>query len=154
MFTEEDISRWLDTVYDPEIPVLTIKEMGILRGFNLRDEEVEICYTPTYSGCPAMDAIRMQIRMTLMEQGVTHIKLTEVLTPSWTSDWMTETGKKKLKAYGIAPPDRQHTHEGSVPCPRCGSVDTGEVSAFGSTSCKALYRCHVCLEPFDYFKCH
>jgi len=127
---------------------------------NLNEDEIEIVVTPTYSGCPAASMINMAIRMKLIEKGFNNIKLTNRLSPAWTTDWMTEEGKQKLKAYGIAPPvysknnDELFSKTDEVECPLCGSKHTHLVSQFGSTACKALYQCDDCKEPFDYFKCH
>ncbi|MCA0381240.1 MAG: phenylacetate-CoA oxygenase subunit PaaJ [Bacteroidetes bacterium] len=151
----------LQTVVDPEIPVLTIAEMGMLRGVQWQEAtgEWEVLITPTYSGCPATDMIRAQIRMTLLENGISNVRITQVLSPAWTTDWMTDTAKKKLRQYGIAPPvgksiDGALLENTVVLCPRCGSSNTHLVSAFSSTACKAFYTCNECLEPFDHFKCH
>lgn len=159
--SEENIYNWLSTVSDPEVPVLTILDLGIVRAVEVHnDDEVTITITPTYSGCPAMDLIAMNIRMALMSRGIKKVNIENRLSPAWTTDWMTEEGKKKLKEYGIAPPIRKTTdsiglfEEDKVPCPRCGSEDTTLTSQFGATSCKALYRCKSCLEPFEHFKCH
>ncbi len=158
----------LETVNDPEVPVLSIIDLGIVRDVlvfsntPLGDGGIEIIITPTYSGCPAMDMIAMNIRLALIEHGYQNIKITSVLSPAWTTDWMSEEGKRKLKEYGIAPPNpRQQVcnndvfapHE-AVQCPRCDSYHTHRISEFGSTACKALYQCDNCKEPFDYFKCH
>jgi ring-1,2-phenylacetyl-CoA epoxidase subunit PaaD len=151
----------LEAVVDPEIPVLTIADLGILRGVEWHEAtgEWEVLITPTYSGCPATDMIRAQIRMTLLEHGISNVRITQVLSPAWTTDWMTETAKEKLRQYGIAPPvgkamDEALLENTIVPCPRCGSQHTKLVSAFSSTACKAFYECQDCLEPFDHFKCH
>jgi ring-1,2-phenylacetyl-CoA epoxidase subunit PaaD len=151
----------LEMVTDPEIPVLTVLDMGIVREVIQHENgEVEVVITPTYTGCPAMDMIEVNIKAALQEKGFDRVKVTTVLNPAWTTDWMTEAGKKKLKEYGIAPPvgpaDKYALLglEKKVECPRCGSSDTKLVSQFGSTACKALYQCRECLEPFDYFKCH
>jgi ring-1,2-phenylacetyl-CoA epoxidase subunit PaaD len=152
----------LKDIPDPEVPVLSIVDLGIIRDVVIQNEEVEVIITPTYSGCPAMDMIAMNIRMTLLEKGFKNIKITTVLSPAWTTDWMSEEGRRKLKEYGIAPPNpRQQVcshdlfapHE-AVQCPRCNSYHTHRISEFGSTACKALYQCDDCKEPFDYFKCH
>jgi ring-1,2-phenylacetyl-CoA epoxidase subunit PaaD len=158
----EKIFEILQTVSDPEIPVLTILDLGIVRKVKLDEAtgEVEVIITPTYSGCPAMDFIEVNIRAALEEAGIAQVKITTVLSPAWTTDWLTESGKEKLKAYGIAPPvgsaDKLSLlgEKIEVECPRCGSKDTRLVSQFGSTACKSLYQCRECLEPFDYFKCH
>lgn len=167
MVTEKNISAdtiWkiLATVPDPEIPVLTILDLGIVRDVLQHNDETEVIITPTYSGCPAMDMIAMNIRLALLENGFKNVKITTVLSPAWTTDWMSEEGKKKLKEYGIAPPnpwqqvcnnDLFAPHE-AVQCPHCDSYHTHRISEFGSTACKALYQCADCKEPFDYFKCH
>lgn len=149
----------METVYDPEIPVLSVIDLGIVRDINVYEEEIEIIITPTYSGCPAMDVIAMNIRMALVKEGFTSIKISHQLSPAWTTDWMTEAGKQKLKSYGIAPPsaktfDKNYLENLVVECPLCRSKNTKLVSQFGSTACKALYQCLDCQEPFDYFKCH
>lgn len=161
----EKIRGLLAGVMDPEVPVLSVLDLGIVRAIRVdaHDEgSPEIVITPTYSGCPAMDAIRTQIRMTLLQNGFENARVTTVLSPAWTTDWMSEEGKEKLKAYGIAPPTplQQVCHtklfhrDEAIACPRCGSYHTTLISEFGSTACKALYRCESCKEPFDYFKCH
>jgi ring-1,2-phenylacetyl-CoA epoxidase subunit PaaD len=151
----EAVFALLEEVCDPEIPVLSILDLGIVRDVKLNEDEIEIIITPTYSGCPAMDAISMDIRFKLIEHGYKKIKITSVLTPVWTTDWMTEAGKEKLKAYGIAPPRFSKDQSDSLPeCPQCKSSNTKLLSQFGSTACKALYQCNDCKEPFDYFKCH
>ena len=151
----EAIFALLQEVCDPEVPVLSILDLGIVRDVKINDEAIEVVITPTYSGCPAMDAISMDIRLKLIEHGYKNIKITSVLTPVWTTDWMTDAGKQKLEAYGIAPPKRGYNNEDEMPsCPQCKSVDTKLLSQFGSTACKALYQCNDCKEPFDYFKCH
>lgn len=154
-----EILSILQEVTDPEIPVLTIADLGIVRDVIIHNNETEIVITPTYSGCPAMDAIAFDIRLKLLEHGYKNVKITQVLSPAWTTDWMTESGKEKLKQYGIAPPHRlkQLLSSGEPPsviCPRCSSANTQLLSQFGSTACKALYQCNDCKEPFDYFKCH
>lgn len=146
----------LEQVTDPEIPVLTIADMGILRDVQVSGNEIEVTITPTYTGCPAMDMIAMNIRLALAGHGYTSVKITSVLSPAWTTDWMTETGKQKLKAYGIAPPMMRSSIASAQPpeCPHCHSPNTRLLSEFGSTACKSLYQCNDCKEPFDYFKCH
>lgn len=150
------ILRILETVTDPEIPVLTIADLGILRNVEINDDEIHVIITPTYNGCPAMDMIAMNIRMALLEHGYKNITVTSVLSPAWTTDWMTEEGKQKLKAYGIAPPAAwsDDTTDRVIECPQCHSTHTRLISEFGSTACKALYQCNDCKEPFDHFKCH
>lgn len=140
------IREVLRTVPDPEIPVVSVLELGIVRG--IAADHVTI--TPTYSGCPATIFIEQEIRAALDAAGYRDVAIRTVLTPPWSTDMISEEGKAKLKAYGIAPPDPAKT----VECPRCGSMDTEEVSRFGSTPCKAQWRCKTCLEPFDRFKCH
>mgnify|MGYP001210672494 FL=1 len=161
MVTTETIHEILDTVQDPEVPVLSIIDLGVLRDVTINGNQVEVVITPTYSGCPAMDMIRAHIRMVLAEHGYNDVKVTTVLSPAWTTDWMSERGKEKLKAYGIAPPNPKqqvcHTSlfaEEAIQCPHCNSYNTRRVSEFGSTACKSLYQCNACHEPFDYFKCH
>lgn len=145
----------LEQVPDPEIPVLSILDLGIVRDIKVDEDLVEIIITPTYSGCPAMDAISMDIRLKLIENGFKNIKITSVLSPAWTTDWMTEEGKIKLNKYGIAPPKMSSDISDTLPiCPQCKSAHTKLLSQFGSTACKALYQCNDCKEPFDYFKCH
>jgi ring-1,2-phenylacetyl-CoA epoxidase subunit PaaD len=146
-------------VVDPEIPVLTIADLGVLREVTLRDGRVEVAITPTYSGCPAMNMIALEIELALEREGFRKPKIRTVLSPAWTTDWMSEDGRRKLKAYGIAPPVGTSSRRAlfgvqAVACPQCGSDDTELLSEFGSTSCKALWRCKSCREPFDYFKCH
>jgi ring-1,2-phenylacetyl-CoA epoxidase subunit PaaD len=157
--TEQEIWKLLEQVYDPEIPVLSVVDLGIIRKVNLNKDEIEVFITPTYSGCPAMDVISMNLRIMLLKEGFTRVKITQQLSPAWTTDWMSNEGKQKLKSYGIAPPaaktfDKNYLENLIVECPRCYSKNTRLISQFGSTSCKALYQCNDCLEPFDYFKCH
>lgn len=154
----------LEEVCDPEVPVLSVIDLGIIRDVKrLNDEEgIEVVITPTYSGCPAMDVIRMNIRMVLLEHGYKKVQITTVLSPAWTTDWMTEAGKHKLKAYGIAPPNPKQqvcntqlfAEDEAVACPHCNSFNTRRISEFGSTACKSLFQCNDCQEPFDYFKCY
>lgn len=157
--TKEELWKLMETVYDPEIPVLSVIDLGIVRDINIHEGEIQIIITPTYSGCPAMDVIAMNIRMALVKEGFTSIKISYQLSPAWTTDWMTEAGKQKLKSYGIAPPsaktfDKNYLEHLVVECPLCRSKNTKLISQFGSTACKALYQCLDCQEPFDYFKCH
>lgn len=151
----------LATVSDPEVPVLSVMDLGIIREIEILDTgKLIVTVTPTYSGCPAMDVIRMQIYSALKENGFSDIQINTVLSPAWTTEWMTEEGKQKLKAYGVAPPhylpenDLVLFQEKQVPCPRCNSIHTHLISRFGATACKSLHQCDDCLEPFDYFKCH
>jgi ring-1,2-phenylacetyl-CoA epoxidase subunit PaaD len=156
------IRELLKTIPDPEVPVLSVIDLGIIRDVMIHGSTAEVVITPTYSGCPAMDVISMSIRMVLLENGFKDVKITTVLSPAWTTDWMSEEGKKKLKEYGIAPPNPKQQvcdndlfapHE-AVQCPHCNSYHTHRISEFGSTACKALFQCEDCKEPFDYFKCH
>lgn len=161
--TELDRARAaLETVTDPEIPVLTVGDLGIVRDVRRADDgRIEVVITPTYSGCPAMLAIEHDIIAALEAAGFRDPKVTTVLSPPWTTEWLSEAGRKKLEDYGIAPPGRATSsrralrfgHEDEVRCPRCTSIETERISEFGSTLCKALYRCRACLEPFDHFKC-
>ena len=156
---EKKIWNILETVCDPEVPVLTITDLGIVRDVKINGDEIEAVITPTYTGCPAMDMIAMNIKLALIENGYSKIKITSVLAPAWTTDWMTEDGKRKLKEYGIAPPQNEsgrfnRPESFHVQCPQCNSTNTKLISEFGSTACKALYQCNDCKEPFDYFKCH
>jgi ring-1,2-phenylacetyl-CoA epoxidase subunit PaaD len=146
-------------VVDPEIPVLTIEDLGVLRSVDEDGERVSVELTPTYSGCPAIDAMRDDVRSALLGAGYRDVEVRMVLAPAWTTDWMTPDGKRKLREYGITPPNGRAPARGdrvtlsmAVKCPRCDSLDTREVARFGSTSCKALYECNACLEPFDFFK--
>ena len=146
-------------VVDPEIPVLTIADLGVLRDVRIHDGHVEVAITPTYSGCPAMNMIALEIELALEREGIHRPKVRTVLSPAWTTDWMSEDGRRKLREYGIAPPQGQNSRRAlfgveQVACPQCGSENTEVLSEFGSTSCKALWRCNSCREPFDYFKCH
>lgn len=152
------IWKILETVKDPEVPVLSVVDLGVIRAVAVEEQEVTVTITPTYTGCPAMDMISMHIKMALNAAGY-HTTIQTVLSPAWTTDWMTENGKQQLKAYGIAPPvgksfDQTYLDNLIVPCPQCNSTHTVLVSQFGSTACKALYKCEECKEPFDYFKCH
>jgi len=153
---------WLSEISDPEIPAVSIMDLGIVRDVILVDDgrEVSVTITPTYSGCPAMDIISMQIRMALMGRGIPKVNIELQLAPAWTTDWITEEGKAKMKAYGIAPPVRHAQQaldlfeEEEIECPRCHSLHTEMISQFGATSCKSMYRCLDCKEPFEHFKCH
>ena len=146
------IDQLLETVKDPEIPVISIKDLGILREVNIDGEHVEVVITPTYSGCPAMLEIEKEINNALKSEGINDFNIKTILSPPWTTEWMTEEGKQRLKEYGIAPPNP--TNPEDIQCPQCGSHDTKLLSEFGSTACKSLFKCNQCLEPFDYFKCH
>jgi ring-1,2-phenylacetyl-CoA epoxidase subunit PaaD len=158
----QELRRLVAQVTDPEIPVLTVEDLGILRDFRVFEDHVEVDITPTYSGCPAMDTIRADVEQVLHDAGVADVRIRVVLSPAWTTDWMSDSGRSKLVEYGIAPPTGARPVrteapstvflELSVRCPRCGSLDTRETSRFGSTACKSLWTCRSCLEPFDHFK--
>lgn len=156
MVTEEQVYEILSKVTDPEIPVLTLDDLGVIRDVKvISDDEVEVKITLTYSGCPATDVMAGDIRAALFVAGFTKINIIHVISPAWTTDWLSPKGREKLKKYGIAPPSAALSlDEAIVECPQCGSATTKIISEFGSTSCKALFQCESCLEPFDYFKCH
>jgi ring-1,2-phenylacetyl-CoA epoxidase subunit PaaD len=166
---EQRIWNILGDVKDPEVPVLSVLDLGIVRAVKTHPAPVPtglpmvtITITPTYSGCPALDAIRTDIRLKLLEYGYDNVTIEQSLSPAWTTDWMTEEGKRKLKESGIAPPNARHQfcnikdffEEEAVQCPLCHSFNTKLISRFGSTACKAIYQCSDCGETFDYFKCH
>ena len=148
--TLETIWRWLDAVPDPEIPVISLTDLGIIRDVQWQDGTLEVTVTPTYSGCPATTIINLDIETALRGHGIEKLVLKRQLSPAWTSDWMTNSGRAKLEEYGIAPPQPAG---GPQHCPRCKSTHVEKISQFGSTPCKAQWRCTDCLEPFDYFKC-
>ena len=148
-YSSEQVFEWLSHVPDPEIPVLTITDLGIVRDVDCSDG-VTVSLTPTYSGCPATEAIEVSVEAALAERGVCDVRIKRVLSPPWTTDWISEAGRQKLRVYGIAPPERR---DRPIACPRCDSTSTQIISEFGSTACKASYRCVDCLEPFEYFKC-
>jgi ring-1,2-phenylacetyl-CoA epoxidase subunit PaaD len=157
------IYQILAEVTDPEIPVLNILDLGIVRNVQIEQDRVLVTITPTYSGCPAMKTIEFDIMASLHEAGIREFEIKTVLDPAWTTDWMTEEGKKKLAAYGIAAPigksdarriEALFAEPVQPACPQCGSKQSKLLSQFGSTACKALYQCQSCKEPFDYFKCH
>jgi ring-1,2-phenylacetyl-CoA epoxidase subunit PaaD len=156
--TNEQIISILSEVKDPEIPVLSISDLGILRTVETDGEKISIQISPTYSGCPAMEIIQDDIRSALAKHGLKNIEIKQVLSPAWTTDWMTDEGKLKLRSYGIAAPSALgcslNGEDHPESCPLCNSKNIEVISRFGSTSCKALYRCLDCREPFDYFKCH
>ncbi|MDQ3682967.1 MAG: phenylacetate-CoA oxygenase subunit PaaJ [Bacteroidota bacterium] len=196
MVSEQEIWKILQEVKDPEVPVLSVIDLGIVRDVQLtplsiphpalppspkekekgnesnfgearpddpigRGQGVRVTITPTYSGCPAMDVISMDIRLKLIEKGYRNISIVQSLSPAWTTDWMSEEGKRKLKEYGIAPPNPKQQFckeemfmEEAVQCPRCNSHHTKLISQFASTACKSMYRCLDCIETFEYFKCH
>lgn len=160
MFSEKEIWDILAEVEDPEIPVINVVEMGIVRGVQIEGDIVKVTITPTYSGCPAMKTIEEDIREILVEKKVSSFEVNTVLSPAWTTDWMTDIAKEKLRSTGIAPPVGASSDKGllmgkvrDIRCPRCGSKNTSMISQFGSTACKSLYKCNDCLDPFDYFKC-
>lgn len=159
MVTAEKIWEYLEEVFDPEVPVLTVNDLGVVRNVEKDDNGWIVTITPTYSGCPAMKRIEDDIIEKLHEKGIQSVKVDLVLAPAWTTDWITENGKKKLEEYGIAPPVNEPDKSVLfadpivVPCPKCHSKNTKMISQFGSTACKAHYQCIDCLEPFDYFKC-
>ncbi len=159
MVTKDTILSWLEEVCDPEIPVLSLSDLGVLRGVSYLNDEWVITITPTYSGCPAMKTMEDDVLAKLKEHGISNVRVELVLSPAWTTDWLSEEGRRKLKAFGIAPPEDEvdksvlFAAPTIVPCPKCGSRETKMVSQFGSTACKAHYQCLSCLEPYDYFKC-
>lgn len=156
--TREQVVDWLKGVADPEIPVVTIDDLGILRDVEIGDPVV-VSLAPTYSGCPATEAIEKSVLETLRGHGVENVRIRRVLSPPWTTDWISDEGREKLRRYGIAPPEKDAGKRSLmdmlrvVACPRCESTQTSLVSEFGSTACKASYKCDACLEPFEYFKC-
>ncbi len=159
LHTKKDILNILSVIRDPEIPVVTIEEMGMLRYVLVKDNVVEVILTPTYTGCPAMGIIEHDIKMMLDIAGIADAKVTLVYDPAWTTDWMSDVAKEKLKNYGIAPPLHSScNHEvfstNIIECPHCQSKNTAMISRFGSTACKSLFQCNDCKEPFEYFKCH
>ena len=158
--TKHRILELLDYVKDPEIPAINVLELGVVRSVEVEDSgKAIITITPTYTGCPAMDVMAADIKKELLEAGVPEVEVKMTLSPAWTTDWITEEGKRKLKEYGIAPPEKSadiRALKGEHPvvaCPQCGSKNTVMLSLFGSTACKALWKCQDCLEPFDQFKC-
>jgi ring-1,2-phenylacetyl-CoA epoxidase subunit PaaD len=158
-FSKEDIFNLLEEVKDPEIPVLSVVDLGVVRDVNL-GEKLEVIITPTYTGCPAMKVIEDDIKSKLLEHNIKNVEVKTVLSPAWTTDWISENGLKKLKEFGIAPPAKTTVDKSSltgiqkvVECPYCNSKNTEMKSQFGSTACKALYQCIDCKEPFDHFKC-
>ncbi|MCR6722264.1 MAG: phenylacetate-CoA oxygenase subunit PaaJ [Chitinophagaceae bacterium] len=161
-YNKDEVMQVLDLVMDPEIPVISVVDLGIVRNVEFDDQKIIITITPTYTGCPAMDMIRAQIKMELLAAGFPEVEVKQVLSPAWTTDWMTERGKHRLVEYGIAAPlprqsvctPARFAEEEAIQCPHCKSYQTKRISEFGSTACKSLYRCESCREPFDYFKCH
>lgn len=160
MIDKQHIYELLSGIPDPEIPVINIKDLGVLRNVELKGNLVIVDITPTYSGCPAMKMIEDQIREELHKAGIEKVKVNHVLTPAWTTDWISDEAKERLRKYGIAPPEKTTADKGALmgkkkvlECPRCGSKNTVMISQFGSTACKALFQCNDCKEAFDYFKC-
>ena len=164
----KEVWHWLSEVPDPEIPVISLTDLGIIRDVEWRDDTLVVTVTPTYSGCPATTVINLDIETALTGKGLAKVKLERRLSPAWTTDWISAEGREKLRDYGIAPPIDDTAADGvlmkridrlsgrsnlTIACPRCGSANTEKISQFGSTPCKASYRCTDCLEPFDYFKC-
>ena len=164
----DQVWQWLAEVPDPEIPVISLTDLGIIRNVAWQDDTLVVTVTPTYSGCPATTVINLDIEMALTGHGIEKLRLERQLSPAWTTDWVTAEGREKLREYGIAPPVDGTAADGllmkridrlggrsnlTITCPRCGSANTEKISQFGSTPCKASYRCTDCLEPFDYFKC-
>jgi ring-1,2-phenylacetyl-CoA epoxidase subunit PaaD len=160
--TVEQVWSWLGEVPDPEIPAISVVDLGIVREVAWDGDNLVVTVTPTYSGCPANGVIALSIEAALKARGLAQVRLQNRLAPPWTTDWISETGREKLRAFGIAPPagkavglERMLARQPlTAACPRCSSTDTARISEFGSTPCKAQYRCRACLEPFDYFKCH
>lgn len=153
----DQIWRWLEAVPDPEVPVLSVLDIGIIRDVCIDDSGIVVAVTPTYSGCPATAAISLDIQNVLRARGLDNVRVETRLSPAWTTAWITDSARDKLRKYGIAPPVEgvcvgAMKTAGPVECPRCGATDTNEISRFGSTPCKAHWRCNECLEPFDYFK--
>lgn len=146
----EQVWEWLDAVPDPEIPVISVVDLGIVRDVAWEDDTLAVTVTPTYSGCPATTVINMDITAALNGHGIDKVEMRRQLSPAWTTDWLSEKGRARLEEYGIAPPEPAG---GPKRCPRCGGTDLEKLSQFGSTPCKAQWRCRECLEPFDYFKC-
>jgi ring-1,2-phenylacetyl-CoA epoxidase subunit PaaD len=145
----------LSAVCDPEIPVLSLQDLGVLRDISVDNDGIKVSITPTYAGCPAMEVMRADIESTLSQAGYENVVVEQRLSPAWTTDWMSNDGRRKLRAYGIAPPASTSCgkNAGNIECPQCGSREVKLISEFGSTACKALYQCQDCREPFDYFKC-
>ncbi len=155
----DQVWQWLNEIPDPEVPVVSVVDLGMIRDVSIEDGSVEVAVAPTYSGCPATEVIEQDIVAALMGHGLDNVSIKRVLSPPWTTDWISESGRKKLKAYGIAPPAGSASKRSLLPgkqsvnCPRCDSINTSMVSEFGSTACKASWKCEECLEPFEYFKC-
>ena len=160
-YSEKEIWNFLSKIPDPEIPVITIEELGVLRKVELKGSKVIVIITPTYSGCPAMKVFEDDIKVKLVEHNITNYEIKTVHSPAWTTDWINNNALEKLRKFGIAPPIKGTEDKGvlfnsnskTVNCPKCNSENTTLISQFGSTACKAHYQCQDCLEPFDYFKC-
>ncbi len=148
--TKDQIWDWLDAVPDPEIPVISVVDLGVVRDVSVSEEGIEVTITPTYTGCPAMSVIAFDIETALAQKGIENITLKTQIAPAWTTDWLSKKGRARLEDYGIAPPQ---VAGGPERCPQCKSTNVERISQFGSTPCKAQWRCQSCLEPFDYFKC-
>lgn len=159
MVTASYIWELLEEVSDPEVPVLSVVDLGVARQVEVNEQSITITITPTYSGCPAMKTMEDDIRKKLSDHHIENVTINTVLSPAWTTDWLSENGRRKLKEFGIAPPEHEvdksvlFSEATRVPCPKCDSTDTRMVSQFGSTACKAHYQCNTCKEPYDYFKC-
>jgi len=159
MIPEKKIWKWLQEVPDPEIPILSVIDLGMIRKVTVNKDEVNIVMTPTYTGCPATHTIKKDIIKLLKSKGIEKIYVHQALSPAWTTDWISNNGREKLKTYGIAPPENEPNKDilfsksPTVKCPKCNSKNTQMISLFGSTACKAHYQCTNCYEPFDYFKC-
>ncbi len=154
----EQIREWLDAVPDPEIPVISLVDLGVIRDIEWQGDRLRVTVTPTYSGCPATGIINLDIETALRDRGIRNIEIVKTLSPAWTTDWISEKGREKMLAYGVVPPQTgtactSNSPAPEVKCPRCNSENTKLVSQFGSTPCKSSYCCKECLEPFDYFKC-
>lgn len=149
------IYQLLSQVCDPEIPVLSLQDLGVIRDISIDNETINVTITPTYVGCPALETMRADIQSTLTGAGYKNVQVKQSLSPAWSTDWMSAEGREKLRAYGIAPPATTSCGQQleQIECPQCQSQTVSKISEFGSTACKALYRCEYCLEPFDYFKC-
>lgn len=158
-FSEKEIFNLISGIPDPEIPVITIEDLGILREVRIEADKVLVLITPTYSGCPAMKTIENDIIEIFNKFEIEPYQIKTIFSPVWTTDWISDEAKEKLRAYGISPPEKSSSDKNvlmnrNVHCPQCNSSNTELISQFGSTACKALYKCKDCLEPFDHFKCH
>lgn len=158
--TEDEVLHIISAIPDPEIPVITIKELGMLQSVKLTQQGYLVTITPTYTGCPAMGMLELQVKELLHEHGVDDVEVEMVYNPAWTTDWLTDEAREKMRRYGISPPQRARCHSDTcgmlemICCPLCNSANTSLISKFGSTACKALYKCKNCGEPFEHFKCH